>query len=139
MQPCMVIIVPQFSGPAGIMHLAVSLARVPQLIDGPKYLEPDAVQPPDDATERRRIRARGPRLHSLVKLAVQCDDAEQRGRELKRRLDCFDPTQRREPARVLVEGGMSQTEAAIVLRVGKATISRDLAQLEHTVDKLLAD
>jgi hypothetical protein len=40
---------------------------------------------------------------------------------------------------VLVEGGMSQTGAAIVLRVGKATISRDLAQLEHTVDKLLAD
>jgi len=37
--------------------------------------------------ERRRRAARGPTLRSLVRLARQCDSAEQLGQQLKRRYD----------------------------------------------------
>ena len=114
-------------------YATVSLALVPCLVDNQKYYLPGDL-PPD--TDPPRYKDRGPRLETLVRLVVQCDSAEQRGRELKRRLDCFDPKQRRERARVLVAGGMSQTEAAIILGVGKATISRDLAELEHSIGKV---
>ena len=40
-----------------------------------------------EGTELRRHRARGPTLRSLVKLALACDNAEQMGKKLKRRLD----------------------------------------------------
>jgi hypothetical protein len=87
MPPCMVIVVPQQAGPAGVMHIAVSVPRIACLIDHVKYLEPSDVKPPTDATERRRYRHRGPTLRSLVKLAVRCDSAEQLGQQLKRRYD----------------------------------------------------
>ena len=37
MQPSMVIVVPQQTGYAGVMHLAVSVPRIACLIDGVKY------------------------------------------------------------------------------------------------------
>ena len=83
----MVVIVCQLSGPNGVLHVPVSLPRVPQLLDGKKYMLPSAVKPPDDATERRRYRHRGPTLRSLVKLALACESAEQLGQQLKRRYD----------------------------------------------------
>jgi hypothetical protein len=87
MPPHMVVIVPQLTGYAGVLHVAVSVARVACLIDGVKYMEPADVKPPEDDTERRRLRARGPTLRSLVKLALKCDSAEQMGQRLKRRFD----------------------------------------------------
>jgi hypothetical protein len=79
--------VPQQTGYAGVMHIAVSVPRIPFLIDGVKYLEPTDVKPSNDATEQRRYRARGPSLRSLVKLALKCESAEQMGRQLKKRFD----------------------------------------------------
>jgi len=87
MLPCMVIVVPQQTGYAGVMHIAVSVPRIHVLIDGVKYLEPTDVKPSDDATEQRRYRARGPTLRSLVKLALKCESAEEMGKQLKRRFD----------------------------------------------------
>jgi hypothetical protein len=85
MPPFMVIVVPQQTGYAGVMHIAVSVPRVACLIDGVKYMEPGDVKPSQDATELRRHRARGPTLRSLIKLAVRCDSAEELGQRLRRR------------------------------------------------------
>jgi hypothetical protein len=84
----MVVIVPELTGYATIRHIAVSLPCAAQLIDGVKYMLPQDVKPPEGNTERRRQRApRASSLRSLVKLARQCDDAEQLGLALKRRFD----------------------------------------------------
>jgi len=79
----MVVIVPQQCGPAGVMHVPVSVPRIACPIDHVKYLEPSDVKPLTDATERRRYRHRGPTLRSLVKQAVTCDNAEQLGQQLR--------------------------------------------------------
>ena len=79
MHHAMVVIVSQQCGPAGIMHVPVSVPRIACLIDHVKYLEPSDVQPLTGDTERRRYRHRGPTLRSLVKWAVACDSAEQLG------------------------------------------------------------
>ena len=47
---------------------------------------PGDVKPPEGGTERRRQRApRAPSMRTLVKLAMQCDSAEQLGERLRRR------------------------------------------------------
>jgi hypothetical protein len=97
------------------------------LIDGEKYFQPDDLPPPAGEELRPWRRPRAPSLRHMVKLALECDSAEAKGRDLRRRLDCLDPAQRRERARVLVDGGMSQSDAARILRVGRSTICRDLA------------
>ncbi|MBR1237869.1 hypothetical protein [Bradyrhizobium sp. AUGA SZCCT0182] len=75
--------VPMMSGPAGVRRVEVSVPLVPQLLDqGKYYMEPKRI---DDETEKRRHRHRGPTLRSLVKLARQCDSAEQLGEQLRRR------------------------------------------------------
>ena len=77
--------VPMMSGPSAVAHIEVSVPLVPQLLDqGKYYMTP---KPPADDTERRRRAARGPTLRSLVRLARQCDSAEQLGQQLKRRYD----------------------------------------------------
>ncbi len=76
--------VPMLTGYAGIARVEVSLPFVAELVDGEKYyMEPRHLE----GTELRRHRARGPTLRSLVKLARQCDSAEQMGQKLKRRFD----------------------------------------------------
>jgi hypothetical protein len=60
---------------------------VEMLVDGSKYRLPGAEAPQLSGTELRRHRARGPTLRSLVRLALQCDSAEQMGKQLKRRYD----------------------------------------------------
>jgi hypothetical protein len=75
------------TGYGGVVHCWVSLPHVPALIDGQKYLEPHDVKPPQDDTERRRYRSRGPTLRSLVRLALKCDSAEEMGQRLKKRFD----------------------------------------------------
>jgi hypothetical protein len=80
----MVVIVPQLTGYAGVLHVAVSVARVACLIDGVKYMEPADVKPPEDDTERRRLRARGPTLRSLVRLAIARENARELDRLLTR-------------------------------------------------------
>jgi hypothetical protein len=75
------------TGYGGVVHCWVSLPHVPWLVDGQKYLEPDDVKPPQDDTELRRYRSRGPTLRSLVRLALRCDNAEQLGLELRKRYD----------------------------------------------------
>jgi hypothetical protein len=76
--------VPMPSGPAGVMHVEVSVPLVPQLLDDGKYSMER--KPLDDDAERRRCRHRGPTLRSLVKLAVKCDSAEEPGNRLCRSL-----------------------------------------------------
>lgn len=83
----MVVIVPELTGYASIRHIAVSLPYASQLIDHVKYMGPQDVKPSEGDTERRRHRARGPTLRSLVKLAVKCQSAEELGQRLKRRYD----------------------------------------------------
>lgn len=84
----MVIVVPQLSGPAGVMHIAVSVPHIACLIDGSgKYVEPSDVKQSDDETEKRRYRHRGPTLRSLVKLALRCQDAEEFGHRLRQRYE----------------------------------------------------
>ncbi|MBR1296654.1 hypothetical protein [Bradyrhizobium sp. AUGA SZCCT0042] len=75
--------VPMMSGAASVRHVEVSVPLVPQLLDqGKYYMTP---KPIDDETERRRHRHRGPTLRSLVRLARQCDSAEELGKQLRRR------------------------------------------------------
>ena len=44
----MVVIVPELTGYAGIRSVFVSVALVPQLLDGKKYMVAGAMKPPDD-------------------------------------------------------------------------------------------
>jgi hypothetical protein len=78
----MVTIVPELTGYATLRHIEVSLAHVPALVDGVKYMEPQDV-PRLDGTELRRARA--PSLPFLVKLALKCQSAEELGKKLRRR------------------------------------------------------
>ena len=78
----MVIIVPELTGYASIRHIAVSLAHMPALVDGVKYMEPRDV-PRLEGTELRRARA--PSLRFLVKQALKCQSAEELGKKLRRR------------------------------------------------------
>jgi hypothetical protein len=78
----MVIRVPELTGYAGIRHVAVSLARVPALVDGVKYIEPRDV-PRLEGSELRRARA--PSMRYLVRLALKCESAEEFGKRLRRR------------------------------------------------------
>ena len=122
----MVYIAPMHAG-AGVTPVPVSLPYVAELIDGVKYREPADVKPPEGGTELQRYRHRGPTLRSLVRHVVRCADAEDKGQQLRRRLDrslC-----RADRARVLVDGGgLTQGDAAAFLGVAKSTISRDLAK-----------
>ena len=71
------------SGPAGVRLVEVSVPYVAELVDGEKYyMEPKRL---DDATDQRRYRHRGPTLRSLVRLAQQCNDAEELGERLRLR------------------------------------------------------
>ena len=74
----MVIIVPELTGYASIGHIAVSLAHMPALVDGVKYMEPRDV-PRLEGTELRRARA--PSLRFLVKQALKCQSAEEARQE----------------------------------------------------------
>jgi hypothetical protein len=74
----MVIIVPELTGYASIRHIAVSLAHMPALVDGVKYMEPRDV-PRLEGTELRRARA--PSLRFLVKQALKCQSAEEARQE----------------------------------------------------------
>jgi hypothetical protein len=115
-------------------HRRVALPLVPALVDNERYYLPGALPPTGRngllALSRpdAPLKPRGPTLRTQVKLALEFEIAEKRGTAIRRRLDCLDPTQRRERARVLVASGMSQSDTARILRVGKATISRDLAE-----------
>ena len=66
----------------------MSLPYASQLIDHVKYMEPQDVKPPEGDTERRRQRApRAPSIRSLVKLALECQSAEELGEKLRKRFD----------------------------------------------------
>lgn len=99
----MVICITVPCGPSGVRNVAVSVPLVPCLLDGVKYMLPDAVKPPQDEPEppqetsrtgahkrgfeQTRRAPRAPTLRSMVKLALKCDSAEQMGKQLKRRFD----------------------------------------------------
>ncbi|WP_161850234.1 hypothetical protein [Bradyrhizobium sp. CCBAU 051011] len=93
----MVIVVPELTGYATLRHIEVSLAHVPALVDGVKYMEPRDV-PRLEGTELRRARA--PSLRFLVKLALKCDNAEELGKRLRQRYEHAYPPSRREQAAV---------------------------------------
>ena len=78
---------PELTGYGTIRYVAVSLPFVAGLVDGVKNMLPADVKQSEDDTERRRQRA--PRAPSLkrVRLAQQCDGAEQLGKKLRRRDD----------------------------------------------------
>jgi hypothetical protein len=86
MQPCMVITVPTLSGYGLVLHVRVSVPLIPCLIDGAKYVKPEDLPPPP-SRDLRRIRQgrRAPTLRSMVKLALQCESAEELGRRLLQR------------------------------------------------------
>ena len=110
----MVVIVPELTGYATIRHIAVSLPYAAQLIDGVKYMLPQDVKPPEGDTERRRQRApRAPSIRSLVKLALECQSAEELGQRLKRRY------QRQQQRQGLPPVGRSRAEAEVDHVLGK--------------------
>jgi hypothetical protein len=80
----MTIFVVRQTGYGQVVRVAVSLARIPCLIDGRKYLEPQDMKPPEDRTERYRAAAPRVTLRSLVRLSVW-RDADQQGRQLESR------------------------------------------------------
>ena len=86
MRRYMIVIRPLLSGYGTVLHVAVSLPYVEALMDGKKYLEPDNV-PKQPSRDLRRLRQtpRAPSLRTIVRLARQCDSAEELGLELRRR------------------------------------------------------
>ena len=92
----------------------MSLPYASQLIDHVKYMEPQDVKPPEGDTERRRQRApRAPSIRSLVKLALECQSAEELGQRLKRRY------QRQQQRQGLPPVGRSRAEAEVDHVLGK--------------------
>jgi hypothetical protein len=96
--------VPRPDGYAGVQHVPVSLALVPQLLDREKYLMPDDVPPPE-IRSLRRLRLdkapRSPSMRTLVRWALRCHSAEQLGLKLRQR---YERQQRR-------AGGSPQADA----------------------------
>lgn len=87
MAPSMICRVVELTGYAGVRHVDVSVPLVPQLLDGKRYFMNRSDLPRlETDTERRRQRApRMPSLRRLVRLAMQCQSAEELGLALKRR------------------------------------------------------
>ncbi|MET4086677.1 hypothetical protein [Bradyrhizobium sp. S3.5.5] len=82
----MVILMPTLSGYGSVQHVPVSLALVPALVDGEKYLMPDDVPQPEIRDLRRLRREKAPRapsMRTLVRWALRCDNAEQLGHRLR--------------------------------------------------------
>jgi hypothetical protein len=104
--------VPMQTGYGQVTSVEVALPYIAALIaDGGKYyMERKRI---DDATERRRYRHRGPTLRSLVKLARQCDNAEQLGLAIKRRYD------RSLHRQEIAQPGNGRAEAALDQILGK--------------------
>lgn len=80
----MVVVVPELTGYAVLRHVYVSVPYAACLLDGVKYME----QPPPPETRdlrkmRRQETPRAPTLRRLVKLAMECDSAEQLGHRLR--------------------------------------------------------
>ena len=82
----MIVIMPVLSGYASVLHVAVSLPLIPQILDHRKYLEP-ADMPPKQSRDLRRMRQtpRAPTLKAMVRLAAKCDSAEELGERLLKR------------------------------------------------------
>jgi hypothetical protein len=78
----MVTIVVLQTGYGGIRRVAVSLPYVEQIMDGRKYRMPDDIPPPPSRDFRRR---RAPTLRAMVKLAMECESAEELGKRLLQR------------------------------------------------------
>ena len=78
----MVTFVVQSTGYGQVMRVPVSLPLVPQLIDGVRYMKPSDVPHPEHLGRRK---SRGPSLRRLVRLALECQSAEELGQRLKRR------------------------------------------------------
>ncbi|WP_456683708.1 hypothetical protein [Bradyrhizobium sp. S3.14.4] len=75
----------------------ISVPLVPQLLDGVKYMEH---APPREIKDLRRLRLepakpRAPTIRAMVKLAMQCADAEELGHRLRQR---YERQQRRQGA-----------------------------------------
>src|SRR4051812_12544712 len=73
--------VPMQTGYGSITHVEVSVPYVAALIGEKYYMEPKRLE----GTELRRHVSRGPTLRSLVRLARECESAEQLGKQLRRR------------------------------------------------------
>jgi hypothetical protein len=80
----MVIRVVELTGYGTVRHVWVSVPFIPCLLDGKKYREPDDVPKPE-SRDFRRMHPRAPTLRMMVKIARQCDSAEQLGLELRKR------------------------------------------------------
>ena len=109
----MVVIVPELTGYASIRHVEVSLAHVPALVDGLKYMEPQDV-PRLEGTELRRLRA--PSLRFLVKLALKCESAEELGKRLRRRY------QRQQARQGIASHGRSRAEGEVAAKLDKLLV-----------------
>ena len=80
----MVTFVVQSTGYGQVMRVPVSLPLVPQLIDGVRYMKPSDVPHPEHLGRRK---SRGPSLRGLVRLALECQSAEELGEKLRKRFD----------------------------------------------------
>ena len=80
----MVTFVVQSTGYGQVMRVPVSLPLVPQLIDGVRYMKPSDVPHPEHLGRRK---SRGPSLRRLVRLALECQSAEELGEKLRKRFD----------------------------------------------------
>jgi hypothetical protein len=83
----MVIRVCELTGYGQLRYVWVSLPYVPALLDGEKYLMPDATPEPETRDLRKLRRRRSPPLKALVRLALECESAEELGFAIRRRYE----------------------------------------------------
>ena len=100
MQSHMISLVPHLTTNCRIRHVRVSVPLIAALLDNQRYYLPDELAPPVGEELRPMFRPRittphdgvsrtprAPSLRSLVKLALECDSAEEMGKKLKQRFE----------------------------------------------------
>jgi hypothetical protein len=101
----MVVRVPELTGYGVLRHVYISVPYAADLIDGVKYMER---APPAEIRSLRRLRyqntPRAPSLQRLVKLALECNDAEELGKRIRQRYE-------RQQRRAGSTGGSPQADA----------------------------
>jgi hypothetical protein len=94
----MVVRVCELTGYGQLRYVWVSVPYVEQLV-GEKYLLPENMPAPESRDLRRIRQSKAPPLRSLVRLARECESAEELGSRLKRRYQRLQRCRRGEPTR----------------------------------------
>ena len=86
MPAAMCLSVPSFNARCGVRYSIILVPLVSALLDDPRYFLPGQPPPPVAIPPRRRVRSRGPRLSTLLRLARTCHDRDEFAAKLRKRL-----------------------------------------------------